>query len=170
MIASYSGATDVVKEYLRVGANVKAIDGNGWTALHHASSNGYNEIVQLLLSHLSPPLTSNEDEDEDEDEDLSIHQESDKLKITYPLHLAAENGHTRVVETLLNHSSCDYNLTDGKNRTALHSAVKNNHLEIVELLLSTDIPINVCSDTGKSEIHNNLYLSVSFEPVWVRLG
>jgi ankyrin repeat protein len=148
MIASYKGALDVVKEYLRVDANVKALDENGWTALHHASANGYNEIVQLLLSHQAA-LTSNENiVNHQESGDVRTIPNNADMKKTTPLHLAVENGHIKVVKVLLNHSSYDSSLTDGENRTALHLAVMNNNLEIINLLLSSNIPINVCSNTG----------------------
>jgi ankyrin repeat protein len=157
MIACSSGAIDVVKEYLRVNANLKAKDENGMTALHHASANGYNKIVPLLLSHQAA-LTSNEnislivDHQETVVQTLLNTSTADPLKKTTPLHLAVENGHTKVIEILLNHSSYDSSLADGENRTALHLAVKNNNLDIVELLLSTNIPINACIDTGNPNV------------------
>jgi ankyrin repeat protein len=152
MIASYSGAIDVVEEYLRMGANVNAKDENGLTALHHASANGDIEIVQMLLSHQSA-LRSSEGNSLVDDQDINVQtlpnsSTGDPLKKTTPFHLAVENGHTKVVKIFLNHSSYDSSLTDGENRTALHLAVTNNNLEIINLLLSSNIPINVCSDKG----------------------
>jgi ankyrin repeat protein len=148
MIASYSGAIDVVKEYLKVDANVKAKDEKGWTALHHASANGYKEIVQLLLSHQAA-LTSKE----------GYSLIDDTSKTTTPLHLAVENGHIKVVKILLNHLLYESSLTDGQNRAALHLAVKKNNLEIFKLLLPTNNPINVCGGKGKLVNYNNLYLT-----------
>ncbi len=40
--------------------DVNAADDTGWTSLHHAASHGFDEIVDLLLSHddIDPTLTT----------------------------------------------------------------------------------------------------------------
>ncbi|XP_077863923.1 uncharacterized protein LOC144348403 [Saccoglossus kowalevskii] len=56
------------------------------------------------------------------------------------LHIASENGSTKVVKTLLKHRTIN-KLKENKNkRTALHLAAGNNHIDIAYLLLGKPLP------------------------------
>ena len=50
------------------------------------------------------------------------------------LHLAAANGHTAMVDLLLNHEGIDINARDNDDRTPLYYAKQQNHLDIVQVL------------------------------------
>ena len=39
-----------VRELVKKGADVNAVDLNGWTALHHAARGGYSKVVAFLVS------------------------------------------------------------------------------------------------------------------------
>lgn len=62
------------------------------------------------------------------------------------LHLAAENGHSEVVEELV--SAENINISDSEGFTALHLAARGGHVKTVEVLLKhgahTDMPRLKC--------------------------
>lgn len=69
------------------------------------------------------------------------------------LMFAAEQGHTSVVEFLVQNKA-DLNLASFENgNTALHSAVKFNHLKIVEILLNAKADINTKDFDGRTCVH-----------------
>ena len=51
-----------------------------------------------------------------------------------PLHLAAQYGHTEIVELLLKKESIDVNAKDKDERTPLHFAALNGHTDTVKHL------------------------------------
>lgn len=55
----------------------------------------------------------------------------------FPLHEAAREGRTRVIESLLNENPKLANQQDDDNRLAIHWAISFNHKDIVNLLVST---------------------------------
>ncbi|PON24619.1 hypothetical protein TGAM01_v206549 [Trichoderma gamsii] len=75
-----------------------------------------------------------------------------------PLSLAAEQGHTTIVEVLLATGHVDINANDKFNRTPLSWAAKNGHEAVVKLLLAKD-PANINS---KDE-YNRTPLSLAAE-------
>uniref|UniRef100_A0A4X2LLN8 Ankyrin repeat domain-containing protein 54 n=1 Tax=Vombatus ursinus TaxID=29139 RepID=A0A4X2LLN8_VOMUR len=84
------------------GVDPGAVDEKGRTALHLASSNGNDQIVQLLLSHGADP------------------ELKDELGNT-PLHLAACTNHIPVITTLLRRGARVDSL-DQNSKTPLHIA------------------------------------------------
>ena len=69
------------------------------------------------------------------------------------LMFAAEQGHTSVVEFLVQNKA-DLNLASFENgNTALHSAVKFNHLKIVEILLNAKADINTRDFDERTCVH-----------------
>jgi ankyrin repeat protein len=60
-----------------------------------------------------------------------------------PLSRAAENGHTEVVQLLLETKEVDVNAEDNYAQTPLSWAAKNGHTQVVQLLLKTkEVDIN----------------------------
>ncbi|XP_050437843.1 ankyrin repeat and SAM domain-containing protein 1A-like [Adelges cooleyi] len=103
---------------LRRGAGVNTQDQTGFTALHHASLNGYKEIVQLLLCNEASTNVVDH-------------------KGAAPLHLAAWTGNVEIVRLLLCHGPSIPNVNHmTKNReTPLHCAAQYGHSGVVALLL-----------------------------------
>lgn len=92
-----------------------------------------------------------------------------------PLHFAAEAGHHRVIERLLEDSRTNPNIRVGE-QTALHLAVRNRNGECVRILLEKGLadpnlvnskgvtPIHVAASTGQKEMVR-LVLAASKIPV-----
>ncbi len=103
-----------IKDQINLDINYK--NHNGSTALSIALSNGYTEIVKLLL---------------EKGVNTNI---KDKRGYT-PLLLASNYGFTEIVKLLLEKGD-DVNIRDEEGNTALSFALKNGYTEIAELLKS----------------------------------
>jgi len=97
--------------------DLKAMDEEGQSSLHIASSVGNMAILKLLIVYGASP-----------------DQKSSKTKST-SLHLAAENGNLDVAEFLVGQYGVPLAAADIDGRTALHLASLNGHLGLVQLLL-----------------------------------
>ena len=118
--AAAGGDLTQVVELLRYGADINLSDPvDGFTALHHAATNGHADIVKYLLNH-----------------EAKI-DKPDNLCLT-PLHLAAKNGWLDVVEVLLN-SGANATRRNLGGSTPFDLAVTGGHREIVELLADGDV-------------------------------
>ncbi|XP_076230831.1 transient receptor potential cation channel family member painless [Calliopsis andreniformis] len=69
-----------------------------------------------------------------------------------PIHFAAENGHTEVLDVLLDEPTINPNLEAG-HQTALHMAVKRNDFNSVELLLTKGASPNIPNNKGLTALH-----------------
>jgi ankyrin repeat protein len=107
-----------------------------FTGLHMAAMGGHLDAVNHLvksISELSPLNSAGET----------------------PLIIAAENGHFKVVECLLNQ---ELNWTieqkgDKRKKNALHYAAMNGHFEIVKILLLHGFDANSTDSSGNSVAH-----------------
>lgn len=70
----------------------------------------------------------------------------------HPIHTAAQNGYTRIIELLLQ-SGCDINLKDGTGNTPLHVSAAEGHTEVVRLLVNRGSDINAIDNLGWTPIH-----------------
>jgi ankyrin repeat protein len=123
------------KEKLRLSASITAKDSNGQTPLVHAASQGYTEIVSLLLSQ-SPASINTPDN-------------SNRTALSW----AAERGHTATVMVLLSQTSIDASPTDSDSWTPLLAACLDGHTSIARMLLSRkDVNPNIGDRNGRSPL------------------
>lgn len=103
-----------IKKELENGADLEAVDSDGYTALHWAVLNDANDAVKLLISNGSKVN--------------AINYEGETA-----LHLAVMNGNSEVVELLLDNNA-DQTIEDWFGSTALDLAKEYRDYDLVELL------------------------------------
>jgi ankyrin repeat protein len=100
-----------------------------YTPMHHAAAHGQLAVVQLLSKH-----------------EINFNLVG-RFKRT-SLHLAAREGHAKVVELLLGLDGADVNCMDTFNRTPLHWATKRGKIEVIRVLLRHPGIKTRCQDKG----------------------
>ena len=131
--AAKNGNVSTVRMLLDKGVNIQARESHGrWgvrgTALHLASAEGKEKMVQFLLS-----------------KGADVHAK-DLINKT-ALHRAAISGNNRIVDMLLEHGA-DINWKDSFGKTALMYAVAHGHQDMVQLLLDQGANIESEDDYG----------------------
>ena len=115
------------------------VDAEGWTPLHWASSRGHLEILKRIMKY-------NDGRDE------YGTRSSLTLSGRTPLHVAALNGRTVLVDRLLPFEkyNMELDIQDSNGHTALHLAAANGHLDTVEYLLHKGANTIIQDFSGKS--------------------
>uniref|UniRef100_A0A5S6R5I7 Protein SEC13 homolog n=1 Tax=Trichuris muris TaxID=70415 RepID=A0A5S6R5I7_TRIMR len=147
-LAAFGGHQIVVEELLRAGANPNARDGLKYNALHCAAAGGHAPICELLLERGRGGVL------------LDVH--SVTVDGDTPMHVAARNGRTSVVSTLLE-ADADIERRNGRSMTPLHCAVASSSgTTVTELLIANgasmvvktkcgSTPLHLCAATGRTE-------------------
>ncbi len=135
--AAHKGHIKVVKVLLDYDADVNVIDKTCGTALYHASSEGYGEIVEILMSHGA---------------DVEAKIECGALAGKTPLHGAAELGHTLIVQALIAHGAM-INVVDKEGLTPLHFAAENGRKDVVEVLCAHGADIQARDKNSRIPLH-----------------
>lgn len=116
--ASREGHIRSLENLIQLGACINLKNNNNESALHFAARYGrYNTVRQLL----------------DSEKGTFIINESDGEGLT-PLHIASQQGHTRVVQLFLNRGALLHR--DHNGRTPLHLAAASGYTQTIELLHS----------------------------------
>jgi ankyrin repeat protein len=114
--AAMNGDREAVRQLLKQGADVNAVQGDGVTALHWAATRGDAEMASMLLVAGANPRAAT------------------RFGGYMPLHVAAERGHAAVVRALVS-SGADANAVTGRGTTALMLAASAGDLDTVTALL-----------------------------------
>ncbi|KAF9915110.1 hypothetical protein BX616_006871 [Lobosporangium transversale] len=94
----------------------------GKTPLHMAAANGHIDIVEYLISIISP-------------EAINIQNEQGNTA----LHWAATNGHVKVVEALVSKGKADYKLKNAAGHTAMVEAeIQEREKVVAWMLINTE--------------------------------
>ena len=154
--ASAGNHPDIVEYLCKSGAKVNVYGINGWTPLTAAASEGYTEVVNILLKFGKgidlEMVAKSKEGDSTALYHATVGNHPDIVEILCkagakvnvygingwtPLTAAAKNGFTEVVNVLQKYSA-DLEMRNqppgGGGNTPLHHAVDNNHLETVEVL------------------------------------
>ena len=132
-LACQEGQFDVVEILIEYQASITAINSNKYTPLHLAAANGHVQVAEYLLQEEAPI---------DGDE---------KNKVSTPLLLACQAGHTLIVNLLLKNGSDICKHEDGAEigNNALDLAIDAGNEDVVEvLLLQPDIRKALNNYTG----------------------
>ncbi|MBF0545588.1 MAG: ankyrin repeat domain-containing protein [Candidatus Riflebacteria bacterium] len=125
LFSSYCGQEVLVEKLLKAGADVKAQDSEGSSALHLAST---SKIAELLMSYGADPNLK------------------DKKGRT-PLHKAVENSAIDICKLLLFGQS-DPNIQDSNGNTPLHLAASSGKEKIIILLLASGAKKDLKNSSG----------------------
>jgi uncharacterized protein len=117
------GNRAAVRALLDKGADVRAAQGDGMTALHWAAMNGDAEVVAMLV-HAGADLKA-----------------ATRIDAATPLLLAAENGHSAVVRALLD-AGADANAADASGTTALMFAAGAGDVDALRSLVQRGADLN----------------------------
>ncbi|XP_039519939.1 ankyrin repeat and SAM domain-containing protein 1A-like isoform X2 [Pimephales promelas] len=157
--AALNGHSEVVEALLRNEALTNIADNKGCYPLHLAAWKGDQRIVKLLVHQGPSHPKLNEQSSLDHTEfkrcgpfDPYINAKNNDNET--PLHCAAQYGHTRVVQLLLEELT-DPTMRNNKFETPLDLAALYGRLEVVKLLLSAH-PNLLSSNTKK---HTPLHLA-----------
>jgi ankyrin repeat protein len=131
--AAWRSDLPAIKRLISNGADVNTKDGNGYTPLHWAASNGHREVVEFLLACKA---------------DVNAKSNSGDT----PLHVAAAKGYKPEVELLLGNQA-DVNVKDNKGYAPLHYAVLGRQRDVVELLLEKHAEVNARDSNGKTPLY-----------------
>jgi hypothetical protein len=132
-LAASGGFTDLVRLLLHHGADARATDAGGWTALHFAAERGDAELASLLCDAGAEPRTSN------------------RVGVS-PLHSAAEKDAADVVLVLLRHGAevCAVNAVGD---SPLHYAAEKGHTGAARALLSAGGDVRRPNKYGSTPLH-----------------
>jgi len=117
-------------------ATIEIHDNDGWSALHHAASQGHDAVATLLIN-------CGADIDE-------------KAKGTFartPLQLAAWNGHSSTILSLINNGAAINMEDEPSGMTALHYASRFNRASAVACLLEAGADVESMTRDGKAALH-----------------
>jgi len=127
--AAIAGDAEKIKSLVAAGSQVTARDINDVTPLHYACRFGKAESAKALIECKA---------------DVSAIASDTKRM---PLHAAAENGSTEVIEILLA-AGAEVNALDGRLRTPLHWACCSSREAAAALLLESGADVNGKSSAG----------------------
>lgn len=165
-LAAHEGHLDVVNELIAKNANVNHAKDNGWTPLHAATNQGHSNVVQSLIDNGANIRLGDKDgwgslflasrQGYDEIVRKLIASEARinqcaRYSANTPLHVAAFNGHLRVVQDLVVHGAY-INSVNKMGETPLYMAAQSGYLEVVAFLLSHGADVNLVSKSGESPI------------------
>ena len=141
--AAVNDARETAEILFRYGADVHAINKNGYTPLHFAAANNSYKTARMLLNH-----------------GANVNAEDDHGNT--PLHYAASNNAHRAVATLLNHGA-NVNAKNNNDETPnnngetpllLHARYRHQDPKVAELLLNHGADINaVDAKHGEAPLH-----------------
>ena len=126
---------DVIKLFMKSGADPNLTIMNGLPPLCYSSWSGCKDVGQILLVGGADP------------------NKADNYG-NIPLHLATERGQADVVQLLLEYGAMP-DMTDKKGLTALHWAIRANFKngEMIHILLNSGANPNIEHDSGLTPIH-----------------
>ncbi len=135
-LAAQAGDLLIVKYLVEKGLDVRARNMMGASVLYMACAAGHDSVVEYLLRETAA--------------------KEDKEEPVYggarPAHIAAENGHTLVLEAL-NAAQTNLTLEDEDKRTPLHYACRYGQIQAAEYLIGAGLEVKKQDRKGHTPFH-----------------
>lgn len=158
--------SDIARQLIRAGADVRSVDDEKSTPLHEAATVGDTKIARVIFDSCQEGENENtnkltellSDKDEDGNTALMLAVESGRYKFAInlinkgaeinttnkwhmtPLHLAAIKGDVRIVQILLERGARISSLNH-EHQTPLHKAALFNNVDCITILLDNGAPL-----------------------------
>jgi len=157
--AAYGGHLEILK-YLQQHAKLSVLekDNNGFDAIHHAASNGQDDIVDYLLSQ-GAKVSDASLQTAAAGGHISTVRKLLGLKVnvnhvegeyqTTALQMAAYHGDASIVKLLLT-AGAKVDVASKNGWTALHEAAEANAIEVIEMLLKAGADANIKDTEGRA--------------------
>ena len=138
--AAMTGANAAVRLLIsELGADIMAVDANGFTPLHHAAHGGYIETTSLLAGSYGGL-------------GVGALKVATFGRLHTPLHLAVLSGQREVTETLL-YAGAEVGAKDSAGRTALHYAVTCSRVDLMrEMVKKFGADTSAITNDGRTVI------------------
>ena len=174
LYASYIGNPQVVSALLDANCNIRARDDiDGAMAIHVASANGNNEVINLLLNKDKNLINAVDNNGEDTPLHWAIMKNLDSTaelllsqganpnqknsSAQTPLHYAAMYGNANAVNMLVEKYNVDKNLKDKDGKTASDLAKENNFDKIVAYLGGSGSSAPIREDNQNNNVEYDTY-------------
>jgi ankyrin repeat protein len=132
-VASQNGEEEVARFLLELGADISALDEEGYPPLHRAFQGGHVEVAQILIERGADILTE------------------DKYGCT-PLHRALTLGYVEVAQMLIERGA-DVSAQDMFGILPLHQASEVGYVEIAQMLIEHGADVSAEDMKGKTPLH-----------------
>ena len=147
--AAASGHMETVTCLLDHGADVNAMNYEGWTALMLAVHHCYLPVVNLLLLRGADPDLVAKDI---EISDLKNSGADDRPRTSTPLQNAAYMGHLAIAQRLVD-GGADLNRSDKDGLTPLTLSAIEGRLEVLKFLVDEGADLNLADKEGCTTLH-----------------
>ena len=166
--SAVNGSYKLIKYFADMGADIKCKNNLGWNCLHIAAQNGHLKLCQILIDrhnfdiHLA-----------DKDGWTALHHsarngsyelvkyfsnigtfiESKVYGGLNCLHIAAQNGHLKLCEKLVDKHNFDVALRDFDGWTVLHHSARNGSYELFTFFVGKRVDIECKNNLGENSLH-----------------
>ncbi|KAF2197628.1 ankyrin [Delitschia confertaspora ATCC 74209] len=123
-----------ISKAISVAGLIEVFYNNAQTLLSLAVAHGSVKLVQALLANQARANTCGEDGRQ-------------------PIHIAASQGRTAVVDILIHHGKVNLDALDSRRRTPLHLAAMQGHTEAIKILLSESAAPDIVDTYGFQPVH-----------------
>ena len=156
------GSIELVKQFLKDGADVNARGQYGSTPLHRAASSGSKEMIEFLIANGADVNAMNHDETpldshwsfglkEPTERSALLRKHGGKTGSELSIVIAANRRELKTVQQHIA-NGVDVNTTHDGGVTALHHAVSNRDRKLVQYLIDNGANVNARDESGSTPL------------------